>query len=142
MSSRSPDPSVRDPLENRISLQKLEVFCVVVRLGGVRRAAEELFISQPVVSAHIRSLQERLGVKLFRREGRGIALTEAGMRVHGWAMNVLRGRAELDSDLKNLTKGMAGAVNVSSTMLVGSYVLPEILIKFRRQCPGVLITES
>ena len=57
-------------LDQRISLQKLEIFCLVVDLGGVGRAAEHLFVAQPVVSAHLRTLQERLGAELLYRDGR------------------------------------------------------------------------
>lgn len=119
--------------DNRISLQKLEVFCKVVDLGGVRRAAEDLFISQPVVSAHLRSLQDRIGAKLFERDGRGIALTEAGREVHTWASEVLRGRLELQSGLHNLSSGMAGTAAVATSMSVGTYVVSPVLIDFKRE---------
>ncbi|WP_219412377.1 helix-turn-helix domain-containing protein [Pseudonocardia nigra] len=48
-------------LDNRISLQKLEVLCLVVELGGVHRAAERLFVAQPVVSAHLRPCRSASG---------------------------------------------------------------------------------
>jgi DNA-binding transcriptional LysR family regulator len=126
--------------DNRISLQKLEVFSKVVELGGVRRAAEELFISQPVVSAHLRSLEERIGADLFERDGRGIALTEAGREVHLWASGVLRGRRELDSTLQNLSTGMAGSVIVATSMSVGNYLLTPLLIDFRKRQPHAQLT--
>ncbi|MEQ3549467.1 LysR family transcriptional regulator [Pseudonocardia nematodicida] len=127
------------PADNRISLQKLEVFCKVVELGGVRRAAEDLFVSQPVVSAHLRSLQERVGATLFRRDGRGIALTEAGSQVHLWATDVLRGRRELETTLGSLAGGTAGAASISTSMSVGTYVLPPILIDFRSRFPDAAL---
>src|ERR1700760_5005074 len=75
--------------DNRITFQKLEILCLVVDLGGVTRAAEHLWVAQPVVTAHIRSLQERLGVTLFHREGRRTILTDAGQQVYQWAQDVL-----------------------------------------------------
>jgi DNA-binding transcriptional LysR family regulator len=128
--------------DNRISLQKLEVFCKVVELGGVRRAAEDLFISQPVVSAHLRSLQDRIGVELFERDGRGIALTEAGREAHVWAADVLRGRRQLATSLQNLATGMSGTVTVATSMSVGTYLLSPLLIDFRRRHPGAQLTLS
>lgn len=126
--------------DNRISLQKLEVFCKVVELGGVRRAAEDLFISQPVVSAHLRSLQERIGAELFERDGRGIALTQAGREVHIWASDVLRGRRQLATSLQNLSTGMSGTVTVATSMSVGTYLLSPLLIDFRRRHPDAHLT--
>ncbi|MGY1813607.1 LysR family transcriptional regulator [Blastococcus sp. SYSU D00820] len=130
--SRAPD--------NRISLHKLEVFCLVAERGGVRLAAEELFVSQPVVSAHLRSLEERLGIKLFRREGRGMELTEAGAEVLVWANDVLRGRTELDRSLRDISRGAAGRATIGASMSVGNYVLPPILVDFRRQHPHASIS--
>jgi DNA-binding transcriptional LysR family regulator len=126
--------------DNRISLQKLEVFCKVVALGGVRKAAEELYISQPVVSAHLRSLRDRIGAPLFERDGRGITLTEAGKEVHLWASEVLRGRHELQSSLENLNTGMSGSVVLATSMSVGTYILAPMLIEFRRRYEQAAIT--
>lgn len=126
--------------DNRISLHKLEVFCSVVERGGVRLAAEDLFVSQPVVSAHLRSLEERLKVKLFQRDGRGMKLTEAGAEVHQWATEVLRGRTELDRSLRDLSRGVAGRASIASSMSVGNYVLPRILVDFRRGHPHASIS--
>lgn len=134
MDARGPAP------DNRISLHKLEVLCRVVERGGVRLAADDLYVSQPVVSAHLRSLEERLGVKLFRREGRGMELTEAGAEVHVWALEVLRGRTELDRSLRDISRGAAGRASIGSSMSVGNYVLPPILVDFRRRHPHASIS--
>lgn len=132
------DPASSAP-DNRVSLHKLEVFCRVVELGGVRFAAEDLFVSQPVVSAHLRSLEERLGTKLFRREGRGMELTESGIEVHLWATEVLRGRAELDRSLRDISRGAAGRATIGASMSVGNYLLPRVLVDFRRDHPHASI---
>ncbi|MEU6261482.1 LysR family transcriptional regulator [Streptomyces sp. NPDC047043] len=126
--------------DNHISLQKLEVLCKVVELGGVRKAAEALYVSQPVVSAHLRSLESRIGAKLFYRQGRNLRLTEAGQAVHVWASEVLRGRLELDADLRSLSGGKSGTVAISASMSVGNTLLPPILIRFRRANPNAMIT--
>ena len=122
-------------LDTRISLRKLEVFSLVVQLGGVGRAADQLYVSQPVVTAHIRSLEQRLGVKLFYREGRQIHLTEAGLAVHGWAEDVLTRTRELDRHLGGLSDGSQGTVVLGASMSIGSYTLPAVMTRFREQNP-------
>lgn len=119
--------------DNRITLQKLEVFSRVAELGGVRKAAEQLYISQPVVSAHIRSLQERVGARLFQRDGRGIALTEAGERVLLWANEVLRGRAELNKEIESLARGAAGSVSIGCTISVGNAVVGPAVVAYKQE---------
>ncbi len=126
--------------DNRISLQKLETFCLVVRLGSVSRAAEKMFVTQPVVSAHLHSLQERVGVPLLQRAGRGLELTEAGVAAHAWAEDVLRRRDDLCQDLEDMAQGVAGAVSLSASMSVGNYVLPPVLMQFRRDHPSARVS--
>jgi DNA-binding transcriptional ArsR family regulator len=60
---------------SQITLQKLEVFHLVVRLGSVTRAAERLGIAQPAVTSHLRSLEDKVGATLLRRDGRNLVLT-------------------------------------------------------------------
>lgn len=123
-------------LDNRISLQKLEVFCRVVDLGGVGKAAEALYLSQPVVSAHLKSMQQRIGTELFERDGRGLKLTEAGDAVYRWAQEVLRGRLELAKNLDGLGMGMAGSASIGASMSAGNLLLPPPLVAFRKEHPS------
>lgn len=123
-------------LDNRISLHKLEVFCSVVDEGGVGAAASSLRVTQPVVTAHVRSLEEKLGAPLFVRAGRGLEMTDAGSAVYRWAKGVLRSRIVLDEELRGITAGNVGSVSIAASMSVGSYVLPRPLAAFRRNHPG------
>lgn len=123
-------------LDLRVSLRKLEVLSLVVQLGGVGRAAEHLFVAQPVVSAHIRSLEDRLHTRLFYRDGRHMHLTEAGQAVYQWAEDVLTRTRELDRHLGGLSDGRRGTVVFGASMSVGSYRLPPILTAFRASHPG------
>jgi DNA-binding transcriptional LysR family regulator len=127
-------------LDPRITLHKLTVFERVVELGGVSRAADQLFVTQPVVTGHLRSLEQRLGTKLFYREGGRMHLTEGGRAVHAWASDVLRRTQELSRHLDGLSDGSQGSVVVGASMSMGSYVLPPLLSGFREERPLVEIT--
>jgi DNA-binding transcriptional LysR family regulator len=122
----------------RIGLHKLEVFSRVVQLGGVGIAAEQLFVTQPVVSAHLRSLERRLGVELFMRDGgRQRTLTPAGHAVYAWAQDVLSRTRDCERALQALASGDRGAVRVGAGAFVGSYVLPVMLASFHEDHPDV-----
>ena len=124
-------------IDRRITLHKLEVFELVVELGGVSRAADRLYVAQPVVTAHIRSLEERLGTELFYREGGRMHLTEGGRAAHAWASDVLRRTRELSRHLDGLSDGTQGSVVLGASMSIGSYSLPPLLSRFRRERPLV-----
>jgi LysR family transcriptional regulator, low CO2-responsive transcriptional regulator len=124
-------------IDRRITLHKLEVFELVVELGGVSRAADRLYVAQPVVTAHIRSLEQRLGTTLFYREGGRMHLTEGGRAVHAWSSDLLRRTRELSRDLDGLSDGTQGSVVVGASMSIGSYSLPPLLSRFREERPLV-----
>lgn len=121
------------------SLQKLEVFRTVVERGGVGRAAEELHVSQPVVSAHIRSLETRLNTKLFARQGRKLILTEAGELTYRWANEIFRSRVSLARSLESVANGTAGHASIGSSLSIGSYIVAPALIRFKQQVPDAMV---
>ncbi|ROZ74967.1 LysR family transcriptional regulator [Ramlibacter sp. WS9] len=121
--------------DSNLTLQKLEVLCVVAELQSITRAADQLCISQPVVTAHIRSLEEKLGAALIRREGRGIALTESGSRVLKWAQGVLTRTRELQRELAGAEATGPGRAVVAASMSAGSYLLPPLVCDFYLQNP-------
>jgi DNA-binding transcriptional LysR family regulator len=125
------------PVDSRVSLHKLEVFEMVVAQGGVTAAADHLGVAQPVVSAHIRSLEGRMGTSLFYREGRKLHLTEAGRAVHAWAEDMLRRTRELSRDLDSVSDGLQGSVVIGASMSIGSYRLAPILATFLPTHPAV-----
>ena len=78
VSGAPPTPRVSGPQFEIPPTSTLLAFEAVARLGGVARAATERGTSQSAISRHLRNLQEALGVRLFERSGRGIALTRNG----------------------------------------------------------------
>jgi DNA-binding transcriptional LysR family regulator len=124
----------------RIQLYKLELYCRVVEQESVSRAAENLYVSQPVVSAHLRSLQDRLGSKLLYRDGNRMRTTEAGALVYGWAKDILGRSYEMARRIDGLADGSSGAAVIGASMTVGCYMLPPVLTKFRAERPQGKIT--
>jgi DNA-binding transcriptional LysR family regulator len=124
-------------LDNRITLQKLEIFVLVADLGGVGRAAERLYVAQPVVTQHLRDLADRVGAPLFTRNGRAMTLTPAGQAVYHWATETLARAGETARELREIADGTRGHVSVGASMTLGSYVLPDTLVQFTADRPNV-----
>lgn len=115
-------------------------FEAVARYGGFTRAAEQLHIAQPAVSAQIRRLEHELGTVLLERTTRRVALTHAGELVLVRARAVL---AELDgarADLADLAAVLRGRLRIGVTQVLGSLDLPALLAAFHRRYPEVGLT--
>jgi DNA-binding transcriptional LysR family regulator len=136
------DAKLGSGLDLRITLYKLDIFCQVVEAGGVTRAADQLILTQPVVTGHIRSLEERLNTKLFSRSGRHNVLTEAGERTYRWGKEILRAAHELHRELGEIGDGSGGSVAIAASMSAGSYLLPPVIASFARERPSVQVSLS
>lgn len=110
-----------------------------MELRSITGAADELFLSQPVVTTHVRKLQERLGPKLLYREGHSMLPTEAGQLAYEWAKDVLTRSEEMSRRMDGLADGSAGQARLAASMTVGSYMLPTVLTRFRQEGPGARI---
>ena len=88
-----------------LNYHHLRYFYFVAKEGSLAAAAAKLYVSQPSISEQIRELEEALGEKLFRREGRGNKLTDAGQVVFGYADEIFT----LGRELMNAVKQRPGA---------------------------------
>lgn len=118
-----------------MTLTQLRALVEVAATGSVRRAASQLVVSQPAVSAAVAALQRDLGVALVAREGRGLVLTPAGRVFADYARQVLglleEGRAAAAGQLYP----ERGRVRLAAVTTAGEHVLPLFLAAFRASCP-------
>ena len=119
---------------------RLVVFRTVAEQCSFRKAAEELFLTQPAVSLQIRALEEDLGVQLFNRAGSRIALTEAGRTLLNYAQQVKALLVNAEQDVAALSGEHAGHLAMGASTTIAQYVLPRLLNEFRREHPRVLPT--
>ena len=112
-------------------LAHLESFVEVARRGNVSRAAEALFLTQPAITARLKSLERDLGIELFVRTPRGMRLTDAGRAYLPYAERALALVAEGRGRLAQLREGTSGALVIAAAPAVSTYVLPAVLKQFR-----------
>jgi DNA-binding transcriptional LysR family regulator len=120
-----------------IDLDSLEIFRTVVAEGGVIRAAGKLNRVQSNITTRIQQLEERLGHKLFLRQGRSLALAPAGRKLLPYADRLLRLADEAESELRSdLPLGTFKLGSLEST--AGSRLAP-VLSRFHKLYPGVVV---
>ena len=122
-----------------LTLRQLKVFEVVARRLSYRRAAEELFLTQPAVSMQVKSLEKQLGVALFEQLGKRVHLTGAGQEVLAYARTVTQQLDELEAVLNHM-KGLSGGRLRISVATTANYFIPTLLGTFSRRYPDVTVS--
>lgn len=125
--------STLDAMEPRL----LRSFVAVAEELHFGRAAARLHISQPPLSVQIRTFEERLGVRLFERDRRHVALTEAGAFMLDRARHFLAEADRLQVEASQIARGETGVLAVGYTATATYEILPELLRRFRVSRPSV-----
>ena len=121
---------------------RLRVFAAVARHLSFTKAGQELFVSQPAVTKHIRELEAQYGQRLLERRGNRVSLTEAGRLLHAHADAVAAAQQLLDDQLLALRDPdeAAGRLRLGASTTLSQYVLPGLLPAFQARYPQVQLT--
>jgi len=122
-----------------MELYHLRTFVAVAETGNLSRAAERLHLSQPAVSAHVKSLEEELGVGLFTRTAKGMDLTDSGRRLTLTAREALRRAQDLLTQAKALRSAVSGDIVLSRNTDPEFLRLPRMLAELAREHPEALV---
>jgi DNA-binding transcriptional LysR family regulator len=117
-------------------LHRLAVFCAVVDEGSLSRASKRLYMSQPAISAHIKSLEQQLGLALFHRVGRRSVVSKAGEVLYHKSGELFVIADELRTVMANLKGVDYGRLHVGMS-LEWEHVLPRMLGQYKNAYPGV-----
>ena len=120
-----------------MELKQLECFAAVVKYGSFTVAAQHLYLSQPTVSAHVRTLEEELGRRLLIRTTKSLEVTPKGREVYDCAVKMLslqtRIRRACAPDEEHI-------IRLGASTIPSAYILPQLLPEFGRRCPDVYFT--
>ena len=116
-----------------MELTQMEAFLEAAHWGSFRRAAGALFLSQPSLSERIKRLEEDVAQPLFHRMGRGVRLTEAGRTLLPFVEQALQTLRQGKDALQAMDPSSGEMLHVGSARVVGTYVLPEVVAKFRER---------
>jgi DNA-binding transcriptional LysR family regulator len=124
-------------MDTNFNLNQLRVFHSVATLMSFTRAAEKLHLTQPGISKHIKDLEEHYGNKLFNRLGKKVALTQAGEVLFEAVTKMFRLLDEANRKINDLKGLVGGTLSVGASVMIGTYILPRVLARFRKRHPSV-----
>lgn len=117
---------------------RLVVFRAVAEQRSFRKAAEELYLTQPAVSLQVKALENDLGVQLFDRSATSAQLTAAGTILLDYSRRVQKLLAHAEAKIAALSGNHAGQLTLGASTTIAQYVLPRMLGEFCAKNPRVL----
>ena len=115
-----------------MDFEQLKTFQLVSRLKSFSRAAEKLGVTQPAISAQVRSLENEVGARLFDREGGKVTFTAAGRLFEPFAEHCLQCHSHILAGVSELYHSPRGEISVSTSEATSLYVLPAVFAQFKK----------
>ncbi|WKB35991.1 LysR family transcriptional regulator [Terrilactibacillus sp. S3-3] len=120
-------------------LRQLAYFVEAARLKNFTKAAERLRIAQPALSQQIGKLEQELGIKLFKRTGRGVTITGAGEQFYIGAEKTLAEAQMAKDSVKGFINSPHGKLMVGALESLVQTRLPSLLVAFGKEYPGIKV---
>ena len=117
-------------------IDKLEFFIELARQEHFGRAAEQLGITQPTLSAAIKQLEDQLGVMLVKRGSRFQGLTPEGDQVLAWARRIVADTRSMREEMRAARHGLSGRIRIAA-IPTALAMMPKLTTPFREKYPGV-----
>lgn len=136
---KSAQPDAKSPTMTRPSLNDLEAFVAVATRRSFRRAADDLGTAPSTLSHAMRTLEERLGVRLLNRTTRSVSPTEAGMRLLDRLGPALAGLDEALGAVQAFRGTISGTVRINAPRLAATLLVRHILPAMSERFPEVVV---
>ena len=124
---------------DNLDWNQLKAFLETAETGSLSAAARKLGLTQPTLSRQVAAIEQHMGVTLFERVGKSMALTPTGLDLleHARAMGAAAEALRLAATGRS--EAVGGVVSVSATDAVAAHLLPPLLRQLRKQEPGIAI---
>jgi DNA-binding transcriptional LysR family regulator len=115
----------------------LETFCTVIECGSFTLAARKLYLTQPSVSTHIKELEKHYKSVLLNRKRDGIVPTDTGKLLYRYAKEIIKLIRKTSDAIDEVVNLKRGDIEIGASTVPGTYILPEILMKFKKKFPSI-----
>lgn len=120
-----------------MDIHQLRVFSSVFKNRSFSRASEELYLTQPTVSDHIKTLEDELACRLFDRLGRSILPTKEAEVLYNHAMEIIEKADNIKEIIGKFKKEISGKLLIGASTIPGTYLIPAMITGFQRSHPSI-----
>lgn len=124
---------------NTLDWSLVQAFLAVAETGSLSAAGRQLGASQPTVGRHIAAMQDQLGLELFNRTPKGLALTETGQSLLAPARAMQEAAGQMALVAAGRQADLAGTVRITASMVTAAAHLPPIIAQLRRETPEIAV---
>lgn len=118
-----------------MNLKQLEAFVCVSERRSFSKAAKELFLTQPTVSAHISSLEKELDARLFVRNTKEVDLSEDGKKLYDYARQIVDLEYKIEDVFSGGKEQEQQCITIAASTVPAQYLLPQVLARFNEKYP-------
>lgn len=122
-----------------INLNQLRIFYCVAKNLSFTKAAKELFITQPAVTAQVKLFEECCELKLFKKKGRSVCLTDEGTALYSHASKIFDYEKEIEGVIDELKNLRQGVLRIGTTKTYARYFMPFLMRAFHEHYPEIKI---
>lgn len=123
-----------------INLNHFRIFFHAADTGSYTAAAAKLHISQPAVTVQIRAFEDACDLKLFRKKGRSIHLTDEGRILYEYAKKIFNYEQEVEYAIDQLHDLKRGVLRIGTTKTYARYFMPFLIQTFLKRYPGIKVS--
>jgi len=122
-----------------INLNQLRIFYHAARHQNMTTAARELFITQPAVTAQVKAFEEFCGMKLFKKRGRHLYLTDQGHVLLTYAARIFDCERDIQNAIDDMRELKRGVLRLGTTKAYARYFMPRLISGFIKAFPEIRI---
>ncbi|MDF2904423.1 MAG: HTH-type transcriptional regulator yxjO [Bacillus sp. (in: firmicutes)] len=120
-----------------MDIKWLKTFTIAAKYENFRQASEELFLTQPAITKHIKRLEENLNIRLFNRMGKNVSLSPAGHKFLPFALEMIDQYDKRLEEFEAWKQGYNRKLMIATAPQIASSILPSILRKFIDENPDI-----
>lgn len=119
-----------------MNLKQLEAFVQIADSGSFSKAAKELFLTQPTISAHISVLEKELNTRLFVRNTKEVRLSDSGTVLYDYAKQMIALQKKIEETFVVHEDNSQQCITIAASTIPAQYLLPGILANFNEKYPN------